>query len=380
MELAGRVFDVITDIENIRHDSVRNSMPKFDTDQSKYWRRVLRMAALCHDIGHLPFSHAAEKELLPEKVSHEDITVELINSPEMKKIWESMTPPLTPLHISKLAVGKKHLPKEKFSIWESILSEIITGDAFGVDRMDYLLRDALHTGVSYGLFDHLRLIDTLRILPKTEGPEGGEEPTLGTEAGGLKAAEGLIIARYFMFSQVYCHPVRMAYNSHLKDFMVTHYGKNSYPENVQSHLAQNDNGILSKISVAAEDKKHSGHDPARRILERDHFRRVYESNPDDQEINPAPEAVRNMCEKLQGKFGRNNLFYDEINGKPGGQSFPVLIVGDRIQDSTRMSEILEKDPLRRKEYVFCDSKIKNDVSKFIDNNRADLLQIAGEAR
>ena len=74
--------------------------------------------------------------------------------------------------------------------WESILSEIITGDVFGADRMDYLLRDSYHTGVAYGKFDHYRLIDTMRILPK-EGMDdsqkrtyGSEEPVLGIEEGG----------------------------------------------------------------------------------------------------------------------------------------------------------------------------------------------------
>jgi HD superfamily phosphohydrolase len=61
MELASRVYDVITNPANI-HDSVRDEVPQ-DSFNHQYWRRVLRMAALCHDIGHLPFSHAAEKEL-----------------------------------------------------------------------------------------------------------------------------------------------------------------------------------------------------------------------------------------------------------------------------------------------------------------------------
>jgi len=64
MDVASRIFDVATNFENIYNDSVREIIP--DAQSRSYWRSVLRMAALCHDVGHLPFSHAAERELLPE--------------------------------------------------------------------------------------------------------------------------------------------------------------------------------------------------------------------------------------------------------------------------------------------------------------------------
>ena len=60
MELAGRVFDVITKPSNLT-DEVRELLPDLGNPNAlPYYRCVLRMAALCHDIGHLPFSHAAE--------------------------------------------------------------------------------------------------------------------------------------------------------------------------------------------------------------------------------------------------------------------------------------------------------------------------------
>ena len=51
--------------------------------------------------------------------------------------------------VAKLALGPKKCELE-FSDWETILSEIIVGDVFGADRIDYLLRDSYHAGVSYG--------------------------------------------------------------------------------------------------------------------------------------------------------------------------------------------------------------------------------------
>src|SRR5713226_653169 len=102
MEVASRIFDVVTASENVFHDTVRDIIP--DEQAKSYWKSVLRMAALCHDIGHLPFSHAAEKDLLPEEYDHERLTKEIISSPEMQEIWNAMTPPLKMEHIVKLAV------------------------------------------------------------------------------------------------------------------------------------------------------------------------------------------------------------------------------------------------------------------------------------
>lgn len=163
MELAGRVFDIITNSEFI-HEKVREMFPEVnEKTKIDYWRSAIRVAGLCHDFGHLPFSHASEKELLPPGWNHEKITIELIKT--LEDDLQRMTPPLRALDVQKLAVGPQKF-EEDLTNWEAILSEIIVGDCFGVDRMDYLIRDSLHTGVVYGKFDYYRLIDTLRILPK----------------------------------------------------------------------------------------------------------------------------------------------------------------------------------------------------------------------
>src|SRR6266849_1459960 len=87
MELAGRVFDIVTHPYNI-HDDIRQLIPQItDPKQLGYWRSCVRMAALCHDVGHLPFSHAAEKELLPPGWNHERLTAEIIRDKVMKQLW-----------------------------------------------------------------------------------------------------------------------------------------------------------------------------------------------------------------------------------------------------------------------------------------------------
>ncbi|MDN5345330.1 MAG: uncharacterized protein PWQ18_1444, partial [Clostridia bacterium] len=110
MELASRVYDVITREENLIAEA-RDLFPEIaNEDKRRYWKRVLRMAALCHDMGHLPFSHAAERDLLPSGWDHERLTAEIIRSKEMGAIWNNMSPPLRDEDIIKLAIGPKKLP------------------------------------------------------------------------------------------------------------------------------------------------------------------------------------------------------------------------------------------------------------------------------
>ncbi len=257
MELASRVFDVVTNPANVT-DEIRNHLSELSRPGDlDYWRRVLRMAALCHDMGHLPFSHSAEKELLPVDWDHEGLTREIITSEEMKSIWDRITPPLRQDDILKLAVGPKKAMAHKFSDWEAILSEIIVGDAFGVDRMDYLLRDSHHTGVGYGKFDHYRLIDTLRILPTPPSGEedDSEEPALGVEEGGIQSAEALMLARYFMYSQVYFHPVRRIYDIHLVDFLMEWLAMGTFSTDLSELLCMTDIEVTAALLKAAFDNK-----------------------------------------------------------------------------------------------------------------------------
>src|SRR5438132_6427000 len=238
MELASRVYGVVTRPENLS-DDVRGLLPELANDNAvKYWRRVIRLAALCHDLGHLPFSHAAERELLPEGWDHERLSREMINS--MADLFRDPAEgTIEAEHIVKLALGEKKLQGVEFSRWESVLSDIIVGDSFGVDRMDYLLRDSHHAGVVYGRFDHYRLIDTLRFLPDRLG-----EPAVGIEHGGMHSAEALLIARYFMYRQVYYHPVRMIYDVHLIDFLRAWLPGGKFGTAVDDHIAMTDDAVL----------------------------------------------------------------------------------------------------------------------------------------
>jgi len=98
--------------------------------------------------------------------------------------------------------------------------------------MGYLLRDSYHAGVAYGKFDHYRLIDTLRILPH----EQTDEATLGIESGGLHSTEALLLARYFMYTQLYFHPVRRIYDFHLLEFLKLWLPGGRFATDLDKHL------------------------------------------------------------------------------------------------------------------------------------------------
>ncbi|HNX18049.1 MAG TPA: HD domain-containing protein, partial [Methanoregula sp.] len=384
MELASRVFDTITDPDNLNKE-ISELIPEIRNDDAKrYWRRVLRMAALCHDIGHLPFSHGAESELLPEGWDHEQITKDLIVSPEMKEIWSAIKPPLTPNDIAKLAIGPKKLTTEHFSDWEALLSEIIVGNSFGVDRMDYLLRDSHHIGVAYGQFDHYRLIDTIRILPSPpEGPDEtgtSKETTLGIEQGGLQSAESLLLARYFMFSQVYYHRVRRIYDIHLRDFLKEWLPGGYFPINIHDFLRLTDNEVLSAMYNACLDETIPGHDSAKRIIERSHFKRVYEYTPDNKIPNEKInlDAPGDIYKALKEEYGEDKLRFDQQKPKSGANDFPVLRSDGRVVSALSLSESLNHIPPVRAEFIFAHPDISNEATQWVEKNKKRFIELKGE--
>jgi len=380
MELANRVFDVVTNGDCVK-DDVRETLPEIaNEDQRNYWRRVLRMAALCHDLGHLPFSHSAERDLLPKGWNHERLTRQMILSPEMSEIWNSMTPPLRAEHIVKLAVGPRESVGLSFSNWEGVLSDIIVGDAFGVDRMDYLLRDSHHAGVAYGRFDHHRLIDTLRILqsPPVGRKDVPTEPALGVEEGGLRSAEALLLARYFMYSQLYYHPIRLIYDVHLKDFLAAWLPKGRFPTRVKAFLRLTDNEVTSALHSAAASASRTGHDAAKAIVHHEHFKVLYRRRPDDLARNP--EASHAVFKAAKKRFGGACIRYAKRTGEGGAVEFPVLMPDERVAWATSLSEVLRRLPVAAADYVFVSAEKKEKALQWLDQKRDIIVELRTEGK
>lgn len=386
MELASIVYRVITTerFYTFLPEKVRDCIPQIK-EQSDHWYRTLRMAALCHDLGHLPFSHANE-DLLPCGYTHERMTWELIHGEDLLPIWKSMY--LEPDEIGKLALGPRDmseldLDKEyPLNTWEILLSEIIVGDGFGVDRMDYLLRDSHHLGVSYGTFDLKRVLQGLRIaynppLGKSDEDQSWE-PVIGVEQGALHAATALLWARYSIFSQVYFHHVRRIYDMHLRDFMKSCY-QEGYPIEYSSFLSLTDNEILAKLHEAARTRGAVGHEAACRLVKREHFRCIYrQSRADVQQltergITEAPAAV--LAQRLRQEFGENQVMHDVGGKKHKRVDFPVLMEEtlNRVLLASQEMPTINNVPNVEAGYIFVDPKIRQAAKDFLISNRDHIL-------
>lgn len=258
MHVATQIFDLI----------MRTYEKPLEPDFLSYWRQVVRFAALCHDLGHLPFSHTAEKFVL-EVGGHEKWTLAFIESAYLLPIWKKFQedyPDKNVLEdILKVSLGERKFKELKeetkpFSSWENVLSQVIAGDFFGADRIDYLLRDARSTGVSYGLFDYHQLIETLRILPF----EGGL--TLGIEENGIESCEALLLARHFMHKRVYQYPSVRAYSFHMARFIRALYEEKKILSSLDTYLSYTDNEVLTEVRLAFSNPSHLSHLDARALL------------------------------------------------------------------------------------------------------------------
>ena len=164
-----------------------------------YWQQITSdrardaiAAALLHDVGHGPLSHLFE-DAIPGVPMHEEWTrrVVLDETTAVHRVLAAEDPGM-PARVADLVVGKHPLP---------YLARSVSG-TFDVDRCDYLLRDAHATGVRYGVFDLDWLLRSLCFAPG----QAQAAPSLAVDgAKGLPAIEAFLVARLFMFQQVYLH-------------------------------------------------------------------------------------------------------------------------------------------------------------------------------
>ena len=284
MELAGKLYDA----------RAAKSDGLLDPDPEGHDRRLVRVAALVHDIGHAPFSHSAE-ELFEGGIDHEEMTRRLLGLGEIRQIFERHGDGLEPDAVARLlegpaapGPGEGNAPTDDRA---RLLSQIISGE-LDVDKMDYLLRDSLHCGVRYGSYDLERLFDTVVPIRDPDSSSWG----VGVDEGGVHALEALVMARYYMFTQVYFNPIGKALELHFSEWLMEEGRR--WPADPEVFLEEDDFSTLTAMRRAA-----SRH--AQAVVNRDYYPLAFETR---EHLSREEQTLfEELLPRLEERFGPNQL-------------------------------------------------------------------------
>lgn len=265
MHLAGRAFD-----------SCFPDRPFERGEDRRNFRHCVRLAAMCHDLGHAPFSHAAEfampnlralgircydpkkvEHRLDKRASHEDYTIAILTQSSLAKtIRENFG--FSPEHVARLVSHEVNIDDDFFVHRDFdlryLLSQLISSD-MDADRLDYLVRDSYFTGARYGQVDVNWLISNMARHVDGEG-----RVSLAIDRRALYAFDDFMIARFHMFVMVYFHQKSVAYEEMLKRFVLSDACDYRLPADLEAYQQTDDTQMMAYI-------RGSDDEWARRIVE-----------------------------------------------------------------------------------------------------------------
>lgn len=314
--------------------------------------RVLGLAAaLLHDAGHGPFSHLFER-LTGQR--HEAWTERILACPETRvhQVLRERDP-AWPAAAAGLLAGRSG---------PAVVRELLSSQ-LDVDRMDYLLRDSLMCGVSYGRFDVDRLLSCLTVAATPEGPR------LAVTAKGQGAAESFILARYFMYWNVYFHKATRSAEVLLEAILaraMDRAGKGrahpaaspalealleGRPLSLPEFLSLDDTDVLGAVKAWAAGPDPVLADLSRRLLERRLFKALpLRDHPDPDQLDAIRARVAALGFPAPEYYVRvdraENVAYSYYLNPTAGGAQPIRILAEeqgrvRVEEISRRSAVLQ---------------------------------------
>lgn len=241
MHVASRLFDAAV------------SQLKLSEAEVARLRRVVRVATLLHDVGHMPLSHASER-IAPARAtlklpawtgadggqaSHEDFTIKLLLDSSLTAVLQRALEGtgFGPEAVASLVVGREPPGGSPFRVGEHdlapLLRQLVSGE-LDADRMDYLLRDSFYTGVKYGQYDIDWVIQNLWPAPVNG------KVYLALSKVAVFAFEDFLLSRYHMFVSVYYHHTAICFDELLRRYYGDAPGEFEIPPDPEQFLTCDD--------------------------------------------------------------------------------------------------------------------------------------------
>ena len=248
--------------------------------------------------------------MFPEDSRHETHGEAIIRNSQIGQIIDSdsvcQSHEISKEDVASLVVSKATLPA-------GFVQELISSP-WDVDKMDYLLRDSHYCGVQYGTFDLDRILNTLTL--DEDRDNGGLK--LAIDEGGLHALEAFVLARYYMFTQIYFHDVRRGFDLLLTEFIVEllqqEYQSGKYPDanELDEYLRWDDNRVLHEASIRADAATMNF---AWRVLNRQHPKAIYETE-DSPDAGITRKVERELVREAETRYPDLRFWVDKAIDHP----------------------------------------------------------------
>lgn len=325
-------------------------------------------AALLHDIGHGPFSHAFE-DIHPEKdknKNHVEWTIDIIKSDsEINKVLKEVFYEEFPNKVANLIKDQREVKyhpssqeMDKIDLF-SVLSSLVSGQ-LDADRMDYLLRDSMHTGVSFGNIDISRIISALRITVSKD------KFYVCVPEKYLADIEQYLLARYQMHKGVYFHDFKVemenvirktfkrAYELYLSnklEFIPRNLKKIFKCEDltIKEYIGLDDSTLLAAFQEWRYSKDSILSDLCETILDRNKFHKLRLLNNDNENIVSFKNELKELLFKhnYQVTDFENEFFWIEALAefsiyKTNKENIWILQSNGLLKDISEISKVIKK--------------------------------------